>query len=320
MENTLTWLDIQKARERIKNRIVHTPMIHCYPLEDRLGCKVFLKPEMFQVTGSFKARGAFSKTLLLGPEERARGIISSSSGNHAQALAYAGKLINAKTTIVIPYDAPKIKIEKTKALGAEVILFEGKQGPRWAFVNELIKEKGYVLVHAFDDPAVMAGQGTIALEILEDLPDVDTVVVPLGGGGLLSGVSVGIKGAMPQVKVIGVEPSLAPKYHVSRANGKPIDVPAGNSIADGVKAEMACSFAHSIFEKNVDAIEVVDENYIIESLRLLAEHGKIVAEGAAVVGIAAVLSGKVKVRPQEKVCFVLSGGNWDLNQFLSVIK
>lgn len=320
MERSLTWTDIQKAKERISGKVVHTPLIRSFPLEDRLGCKVFLKPEMFQVTGSFKARGALSKTLLLGPEERARGFISSSSGNHAQALAYAGKLLGAKTTIVIPHDAPKIKIERTQALGAEVILFEGKQEPRWAFVNKLAEERGYVLVHAFDDPAVMAGQGTIALEILEDLPDVDTVVVPLGGGGLLSGVSVGIKGAMPHVKVIGVEPSVAPKYCVSRANGRPTNVPAGHSIADGVKAEMACSFAHSVFERNVDAIEVVEERHIIEGLRLLAESGKIFAEGAAAVGIAAVLSGKVKVSPQEKVCFVLSGGNWDLDQFLAVVK
>ena len=260
-----------------------------------------------------------NKTLQLGPDEVARGIISSSSGNHAQALAYAGKLLNAKTTIVIPSDAPRIKIEKTKAMGAEVIIFEGKQAPRWELVHELVKKNGYTLVHAFDDPVVMAGQGTIGLEIMKDLPDVDTIVVPLGGGGLLSGISVAIKESLPQVKVIGVEPTLAPKYYMSRKNGTPTNVPAGDSLADGVKAEMACSFAHSIFERYVDEIVTVDENYIVESLRLIATEAKIFAEGAAAVGIAAVLSNKIRVSRNEKVCFVLSGGNWDLGKFNSIV-
>ena len=319
MGNPLTLAAIRKAQERLGNKIIHTPLLAACQLESKLGCKVFLKPEMFQITGSFKARGALNKTLQLGPDELAKGIISSSSGNHAQALAYAGKLLHVKTTIVIPSDAPKIKIERTRAMGAEVLIFEGKQAPRWAYVHELIQKHGFALVHAFDDPAVMAGQGTIALEVLEDLPDVDTVVVPLGGGGLLSGISVGIKECLPHVRVIGVEPALAPKYHVSRQNGKPTHVPAGDSIADGVKAEMACDFAHSIFQKYVDEIAVVEEQDIVEGLRLLAEQAHIFAEGAAAVGIAAVLSGKIKVLPDEKVCFILSGGNWDLQRFFSIV-
>jgi threonine dehydratase len=320
METPLTLAEIRKARERLHQKVIHTPLIHARPLEAALGCCTYLKPEMFQITGSFKARGALNKTLQLTPGELAKGIISSSSGNHAQALAYAGRLLGAMTTLVIPSDAPINKIERTRAMGAEVILFEGKQAPRWALVHELVKEHGYTLVHAFDDPVVMAGQGTLALEILQDLTDVDTVVVPLGGGGLLSGTSVAIKESLPRVRVVGVEPALAPKYYVSRQNGEPTHVPAGDSLADGVKAEMACPFAHSIFQKYVDEIAVVDEKDIVASLRLLAEHGKILAEGAAAVGIAAVLSGKIKVRPEEKVCFVLSGGNWDLQKFSSIVQ
>jgi threonine dehydratase len=194
MQETLTADEIRKAHERIRPHSRHTPLLRVDQLDERLGCRVYLKPEMFQVTGSFKARGALSKALLLRPEEKDRGLIASSSGNHAQALAYAGKLIGAKTALVVPHDAPKVKVDRTRALGAEVILFEGQQAARWAFVDELIERRHYTLVHASEDPAVMAGQGAIALEILEDAPDIDTIVVPLLGTGRsrASGTALGL--------------------------------------------------------------------------------------------------------------------------------
>jgi threonine dehydratase len=317
MEDILTADEVRKARERIRPHIRHTPLLRIDRLDQRLGCQVHLKPEMFQVTGSFKARGALSKALLLRPEERDRGLIASSSGNHAQALAYAGRLIGAKTVLVVPHNAPKIKVERTRALGAEVILFEGEQAARWAYVDELIERRHYTMVHASEDPAVMAGQGTIALEVLEDAPDIDTIVVPLGGGGLLSGIAAAVKGIAPHIRVVGVEPALAPKYYVSRKQGKPTKVPAGPSIADGVKEELTGANAYAFIERWVDELAVVEERYIQEGLRLLAEEAKLFAEGAAAVGIGAVLSGQLRVPPSAKVCFVLSGGNWDVEKFLS---
>jgi threonine dehydratase len=319
MESSPTLDDIHQAGARIKPYVRRTPLLDAGELNGRLGCQVFLKPESFQITGSFKARGAFSKSLLLGPEERARGIITSSSGNHAQAMAYVGTVINAKVVIVIPRDAPKVKIERTRALGAEVILFQGDQASRWAYVAELGRKNGYSLVHAFDDPMVMAGQGTIALEVMEDLADLHTIVVPLGGGGLLSGIATAIKETAPQVRVVGVEPLLAPKFQVSRRLGRPTTVPAGNTIADGVKAEVPYPMAHAILERYVDEIVLVEEECIKEGLRLLAEEAKLFVEGAAAVGIGAALSGKIKVSPSDKVCFVLSGGNWDLHHFMAAV-
>jgi len=317
MEAILTADEIRKAHERIRPHIRHTPLLRAERLDERLGCQALLKPEMFQVTGSFKARGALSKALLLRPEEKERGLIASSSGNHAQALAYAGRLVGAKAILVVPHDASKAKIDRTRALGAEVIQFEGEQSARWAFVDELIESRHYTMVHASEDPAVMAGQGTIALEVLEDAPDIDTIVVPLGGGGLLSGIAAAVKGIAPRIRVVGVEPALAPKYCVSRRQGQPTRVPAGPSIADGVKEELTGPNAYACIERWVDELAVVDERYIQEGLRLLAEEAKLFAEGAAAVGIGAVLSGQLQVPPSAKVCFVLSGGNWDMEKYIS---
>jgi len=200
-----------------------------------------------------------------------------------------------------------------------VRLFTGDQASRWAWVAELCEQNRYSLVHAFDDPMVMAGQGTIALEVLEDLADLHTIVVPLGGGGLMSGIATAIKEAAPHVRVIGVEPQLAPKFHASRQQGRPVTVPAGPTIADGVKAEVAYPTAHAILGRYVDEIVLVEEPWIKEALRLLAEDAKVLVEGAAAVGIGAALAGRIKVSRQDKVCFVLSGGNWDLGHFMAAI-
>ena len=317
MKATLTLEAVLQARARIRPHIRHTPLLRFDGLDERLGCKALLKPEMFQVTGSFKVRGALSRALLLRPEEKERGLIASSSGNHAQALAYAGRLTGARTILVVPHNAPEIKVNRTRALGAEVILFEGEQAARWAFVDELIESRHYTMVHASEDPMVMAGQGTIALEILEDAPDIDTIVVPLGGGGLLSGIAAAVKEIAPHIRLVGVEPALAPKYCVSRKLGKPTKVPAGPSIADGVREELPGANAHGFIERWVDDLVLVEERYIQEGLRLLAEEAKLFAEGAAAVGIGAVLSGQLQVPASAHVCFVLSGGNWDLDTFIA---
>ena len=309
--------DIRAARARIAPHIRHTPLLRAERLDEALGCQVYLKPEMFQLTGSFKARGAFNKVLLLSPEEREKGLIASSSGNHAQALAYVGSLLGVKTVAVMPHAAPPSKVGRARALGAEVILFEGTQAERWAFVDRQVEEKGYTMVHASDDPATMAGQGTMALEILEDLPDVDTLVVPVGGGGLISGVATAVREGGAKVRVAGVEPAAAPKFHVSRKNGVPTAVPAGETMADGIREEIPGKNAYPVIARYVDELALAEEACIAEALRLLAREAHLFAEGAAAAGMGAVLSGTIRVAVPEKVCFILSGGNWDLDKFIT---
>ena len=187
-------------------------------IEKAVGCQLYLKPETLQITGAFKIRGALNKALSLPREEIANGIIASSSGNHAQGLAYTARMLGVKVILVLPVTTPKIKIDNTKALGAEVILFDGDNAARWRRVYEIAEEKKYTVIHGFEDPMVMAGQGTIGCEILEDLEDVDTVIVPVGGGGLISGIATAIKETKPSVRVIGAEPALTPKYFYSRIN------------------------------------------------------------------------------------------------------
>jgi len=313
-----TLQEIQAARERIAPYIRRTPLLCPETLGKKLGCQAYLKPEMLQPTGSFKLRGAMNKALQLSPEERAHGMIASSSGNHAQALAYAGKHVGAHTIIVAPADAPQIKLQRARELGAEVHLSAGSQRERWAYVDQLIEANGYTMVHASEDPAVMAGQGTMALEILEDLPQVDTIVIPMGGGGLVSGIAIAAKSVNPKIRIIGVEPAAAPKYWTSRKAGRPTVVSAGKTIADGVREEIPGKNAYPIIEEYVDEIALAEEWGIAEGLRLLAQDGKVFAEGAAAVGIGAVLSGSIRVRSSEAVCFILSGGNWELDRFFTV--
>jgi len=220
MRNYPTLQDIHEARERLKPHIRHTPLLRAEKIEKAAGCQVYLKPETLQITGAFKIRGALNKSLSLPREAIANGMIATSSGNHAQGLAYAARMLGVKALLVLPVTAPKAKIANTKALGAEVILFDGDTAARWKRVHEIAEENGYAVVHAFEDPVVMAGQGTIGCEILEDLEDVDTVIVPVGGGGLISGIATAIKETKPSVRVIGAEPALTPKYFQSRKNGQ----------------------------------------------------------------------------------------------------
>ena len=226
----------------------------------------------------------------------------------------------ASTTIVVPVATPRIKIENTQALGAEVILFDGDTAARWKKVCEIAEENHYTAVHGFEDPLVMAGQGTLGCEILEDLEGVDTVIVPLGGGGLISGVATAIKETNPSVRVIGAEPALTPKYYQSRVNQKRTSLPLKNTIADGVRISVPGQNPFPIIEKYVDEIVLVEDEHIVAGMRALAKDAKLIAEPAASIGLGALLAGSVKLRPDEKVCLVLSGGNWDLTDLADVYK
>ena len=313
-----TLQDIHQARERLKPHIKRTPILRAEKIEKAVGCELYLKPETLQITGAFKIRGALNKALSFTREQLGNGLIATSSGNHAQGIAYAARMLGVKATIVVPVTTPKIKIENTQALGAEVILFDGDTAARWKRVCEIAAENNYTAVHGFEDPMVMAGQGTIGCEILEDLEGVDTVIVPLGGGGLISGIATAIKETKPSVRVIGAEPSLTPKYYQSRINKERTSLPLKDTIADGVRISVPGQNPFPIIEKYVDEIVLVDDEHIIAAMRALAKEAKLIAEPAASIGLGALLAGSVKVRPDEKVCLVLSGGNWNLSDLAEI--
>ena len=317
---SVTLQDIREAAERIGPHIRRTPLLREKSMDKVLGCQAYLKPEMLQISGAFKLRGALSKILSLTLDERNRGIITSSSGNHGQSCAFIGQMLGIHTIVVIPEDAPAIKIENAKAMGAEVIVWDRKYVERMKKVREEIAEYGYILVHPYEDYMVMAGQGTIALEIMEDLPDVETVLVPIGGGGLISGISTAFKESKPNVRVIGVQAAACGAYYASRQNGYPTVVTPRPTVADGITAIRVSEFAYPIIEKYVDDIVAVEEEDIKEAVRVVAREAKLVAEPSACVGVAALLSGRVKTRTDEKVCSVLTAGNWDINMIGKILK
>lgn len=307
-----TLQDILDARARIAPHIRRTPILRADKIEPAAGCQLYLKPETLQVTGAFKLRGALNTALQLSPEQIARGFISSSSGNHAQGLSYAARMLGTKVVLILPVGTPELKIANTRALGAEVILFDGDNASRWREVYRIAAETGYEVIHGFEDPRVMAGQGTIACEILEDLPEVETVLVPLGGGGLISGVATAIKSLRPDVRVVACEPALTPKYHRSRVEGQRVSLPLHQTIADGLKISVPGRNPWPIIQRHVDEIVLVGEEDIVAGMKALASDAKLIAEPAASIGIGALLGGAVSVRPDETVCAILTGGNWGL--------
>lgn len=312
--------DIREARERLAPHIRHTPLLRADKIEKAAGCQLYLKPETLQITGAFKIRGALNKMLSLPREAIANGVIASSSGNHAQGLSYAARMLGVKVVIIVPATTPRIKIANTEALGAEVIVFDGDTAARWKRAYEIAEENNYATVHGFEDPLVMAGQGTIGCEILDDLEDVDTVIVPLGGGGLISGIATAIKETKPSVRVIGAEPALTPKYYQSRIDGQRTSLPLKNTIADGLRISVPGQNPYPIIEKYVDDIILVEDEHIIAGMRALAKDAKLIAEPAASIGVGALLAGSIKVGPDEKVCAVLSGGNWNLPDLAEIYK
>ena len=312
----LTLEDIKKAKERISGYIRRTPLWEEERLEEFVGCKLYLKPENLQLTGAFKIRGALNTALSLSKDELEKGIITSSSGNHAQACAYVGRMLGIHATVVIPEDAPKVKINNAKRMGAEVILWDRSYAKRWEKVYEEEKLHGYIPIHPYEEPRVMAGQGTIGLEILEDLPDVQTVVVPIGGGGLISGVSTAIKETNPNIRVIGIQAAASCPYYASRMAGKPTPPPFNGeeTLADGISCTAVGKNPYPIIEKYVDEIVTVEEDSIKQAVKLIADKAKFIVEPTSAVVIAAFLEKKVKVDKDEKVCALLTSGNYDIDK------
>jgi len=303
--------DIKQAAARISGKVRRTPLLRGDKLDSLWGAEVYFKPENLQLTGSFKIRGATNKILSLTDEERARGIIASSSGNHAQGVAYAARTLGIKATLVLPENAPRSKVEGCKNLGAEVILHGFGSIERYNKLYEIQAEKGYTLVHSYNDPDLIAGQGTAGLEIMEDLPDVDTVEVPLGGGGLLAGVAAAVKETRPGVRVVGVEPANIQRYAESRKAGRPVKVEMGPTLADGLMITVTGENNYPLIEKYVDEIVPASDDFIRKALMEIVFKAKLLVEPSAAVGVAAALQGSFKVKPGEKICYFLSGGNID---------
>jgi threonine dehydratase len=310
---------VKKARERIGDKVRHTPILRAEKLDPLVDAQVFLKPENLQITGSFKIRGAMNKILTLSDEERGKGIIASSSGNHAQGVAYASQMLGVKAIVVMPENAPKTKVEGTKSYGAEVVLHGFDSVQRYKKLYELRDKHGYTVVHSFNDPELIAGQGTSGLELIEDLPEVDTVVVPLGGGGLMAGVAVAVKETNPKVRVIGVEPTNIARYAASRKAGKPVEVEMGPTLADGLMLTMTGEHNYPLIDKYVDEVVAGSDPFIQQALSHIVFKSKLLVEPSAAIGLAAALEGTFKVRKGERICFFLSGGNIDPETLVSLI-
>lgn len=311
--------EVETARERIKRIIQKTPLSFSRSCSQRVGSKVYLKFENEQITGSFKLRGACNKILSLPEKDRARGIVCASAGNHAQGVAYAANYTGAKAHVVMPVHSPMVKVLATKSYGAEVILRGDIYDEAYAYAQQLEKDKGYTFVHPFEDPMVIAGQGTIGLEILEDLPDVDSVIVPVGGGGLIAGIASVIKEKKPSCKIYGVVPSNFPsmKYMFK---GEPVpEGPFRPTVADGAAVKYASQMMHDKYlTKYVDDIISITEAEIAEAIVFLLERAKTVVEGAGALALAAASHGKWALG--QKCALILSGGNIDVNILSKVIE
>jgi len=314
-------IDIQKifeARERVQEVVVNTPYSYAPHLSNLAGCEVHLKKENLQVTGAFKIRGAYNKIASLSDTERACGVVAASAGNHAQGVAFSAQKFSTKATIVMPDSTPLTKINGVKDYEAEVILAGSNYDEAYAYAIEYGKKHSLTFVHPFEDEDVIAGQGTIALEILDKSSDLDAVIVPIGGGGLISGIASAIKQLHPQTEVIGVSASGAPAFKNSYDLKKPIDSTNVRTIADGIAVRDTSSITLSHALDCVDRVISVDDEEIASAILFLLEKQKLVVEGAGSVGVAALLHKKISGLENKKVAVVLSGGNMDVT-LLSVI-
>jgi threo-3-hydroxy-L-aspartate ammonia-lyase len=316
----VTLADVQAARERILPYVHRTPVLTSRTLDERVGARMFFKCEIFQRVGAFKARGAFSRLTLLTPEERSRGVVAFSSGNHAQAVALAARELGARATIVMPKDAPALKVAATRGYGAEVILYDRLGGEsREEIARRIVEEQGATLVPPFDDDAVIAGQGTLALELLEEVPDLDLIVTPCGGGGLLSGCAVAAKGIRPEIRLWGVEPEAGNDMQQSLAAGHPVTIPLPATIADALQTTRPAERTLALVSGLTEGILTVSDEEIRRAMALLAARMKLVVEPGGSIAFAALLHGKVPAAAGRKVGVVLSGGNVDPDRFGALI-
>lgn len=313
----MTLDQFEEASERVKEVILPTNLIYSEYYSAQTGAKVYLKPENMQYTGAYKVRGAYYKISTLSEEEREKGLITASAGNHAQGVAYAAKLFHVKAVIVMPTTTPLIKVNQTKSYGAEVILHGDVYDDACNYALELAEEKGYTFVHPFDDETVATGQGSIAMEIFKELPTVDIILVPIGGGGLACGVSTLAKLLNPNIKVIGVEPAGANCMQQSLKQGKVVSLPSINTIADGTAVKMPGTNIFPYIQKNIDDIITVDDHELIVNFLDMMEKHKMVVENSGLLTVAALKQMDIQGK---KVVAILSGGNMDVITISSVVQ
>ena len=310
---------IISAREKMKGIVHQTPLDFSQTFTDMSHNEVYLKLENLQKTGSFKVRGSINKLTSLSKEELSKGVIAASAGNHAQGVAYSSKILNIPCTIVMPKGAPLSKIQATKNYGAEIVLEGDVFDDALAHAMELSEKQGFTLVHTFDDDEIISGQGTIGLEILEQLPDVEAIICPVGGGGLIAGIAVAVKEKNPNVAIYGVEASACPSMAQSLLEKKPISVPSGPTVADGIAVKKPGVRNLEIVEKYVDDLVTVDELEMIRTMFLLLERNKLLVEGSGASSLAALLYKKLNIKGK-KVVALLSGGNVDVNFISRIIE
>jgi len=316
----ITLADVEAARERIRGAIYESPCVESIPLSQLTGARIYCKLDYLQRTGSFKERGARNALLQLSPEQRSRGVIAASAGNHAQGVAYHGALLGIPVTVVMPTFAPLIKVSNCRQLGATVILHGADIGESRARAEEVAARDGLTFIHPFDNAEVIAGQGTMALEILEQTPGVQAIVVPVGGGGLLSGIGTVVRALRPEVKLIGVEPVNAACLTAALAAGKPVTVPLAPTLADGLSVPLLGVRPFEVLRRVVDQVVTVDEAAIALAVLRLIELEKSVVEGAGAAPLAALLAGKLDLLKGRSVVLVLAGGNIDLTMLDRVIE
>ena len=320
-ELSVTFDDVRAARERIAAHVHRTPVLSSRQIDERVGCRVLFKCETFQRVGAFKARGAFSRLTLLTPEERERGVVAFSSGNHAQAVALAARELGVPATIVMPMDAPASKVAATRGYGARVVLYDRLGGEdREAIARKFVEEDGATLVPPFDDNMIIAGQGTLGLELLEDAPDLEVIVTPCGGGGLLSGVSLAARGVNPEIRLYGVEPEAGDDMQRSLAAGQPVSIPLPATIADALQTTRPSDRTFAIVRELTEGILTVSDLELRRAMAVLASRMKLLVEPGGAAAFAALLHGKIPDVEGRKVGVVLSGGNVDLERFGSLVE
>jgi len=307
----LTLEDVRAAARRLAGRITRTPVLSSEPWDHVTNLRLFFKCENFQRAGSFKIRGALNRLLMLSPEERRRGVLAFSSGNHAQGVALAARTVSTTAVIVMPTDAPALKVDATREYGAQIVVYDRLREDREAIARRLAVETGRVLVPPFDDYAIMAGQGTAALELLEEVPDLDALVAPVGGGGLMAGCSTVARALRPGMAIFGVEADTANDTYLSLHKGERVTIPPPPTIADGIRITTPGELTFPILKTNLSDIVLVTDDEIRTAVRSLVLKLKVVVEPTGAVGAAAALAGRLPLPPGAKVGVILSGGNID---------
>lgn len=311
--------DVEAARERIRSSVYLSPCPHSVMLSRMTGQEIYLKLENLQMTGSFKERGALNRIAMLTPDEEARGVVAASAGNHAQGVAYHATARGIRAIIVMPLPTPLVKVTATRNFGAEVVLHGANYDEAYAEARRLCADADMTFIHPFDDLAVMAGQGTIGLELLEQIPQLEAVVVPIGGGGLIGGIACAVKESRPDIRVIGVQTSRLPSMAAALREGGPVTIDAATTIADGIAVRRAGDVTFPVVEKYVDEIVTVDEDEISSAILMLLEREKTLAEGAGATALAALLQHRTSLKGKHTAVLVC-GGNIDVTLLARIIE